>query len=48
MPSNVISYVNNLKKNTNLTDLQEDVNELRHVTGKNAEFVHNLWLKDQN
>ena len=45
MPSNVISYVNNLKKNTNLTDLQEDVIK-NYQLSKFSKPIQVLYIPD--
>lgn len=45
MPSNVISYVNNLKKNTNLTDLQEDVIK-NYQLSKSSKPIQIFYIPD--
>ena len=45
MPSNVISYVNNLKKNTNLTDLQEDIVK-NYQLSKSSKPIQVLYIPD--
>ena len=45
MPNNVIAYVNNLKKNTNLTDLQEAVIK-NYQLSKSSKPIQVLYIPD--